>query len=192
MGRAKEFDPDVAVADAMQVFRSQGYAETSPQQLADRLAIGKGSLYNAFGSKHGLFVRSLEHYATVSAAELEAAMAGPAPIRVRVRELLTGFIDADLADPERCGCLVANTAVELGVRDGEAALIVRRSVRRTEQILTEAFIAARDAGEIAANRDPEALAKLVHSTMTGLRVLARSADRREQLLPVVEATVQAI
>lgn len=192
MGRAKEFDPEVAVADAMRVFWSSGYAETSPQQLADRLLIGKGSLYNAFGSKHGLFVRSLEHYARMSAAELEAAMAREEPIRVRVRDLLTGFIDADLADPERCGCFVANTAVELGARDDEAARIVAGSVRRTEQILTEAFAAARNAGEIAASQDPAALAKLVHSTMTGLRVLARTAERREQLLPVVDAVVRAI
>jgi len=56
----------------------------------------------------------------LSAAELEAAMAQDKPIRVRVRDLLTGFIDADLSDPERCGCFVANTAVELGLRDEES------------------------------------------------------------------------
>jgi hypothetical protein len=29
-----------------------GYALTTPQDLIDALGIGKGSLYNAFGSKH--------------------------------------------------------------------------------------------------------------------------------------------
>lgn len=192
MGRPKKFDPEVAVAKAMHTFWVGGYAETSPQELADSLDIGKGSLYHTFGSKHDLFVRSLEHYAGISAAELTAVMDEPTPIRVRVRKLLTSFVETDLDDPDRCGCFVVNTTVELGVRDDDVARIVRRSVRRTEEVLTGAFVAAQRAGEIAANQDPRALAKLVQSSMIGLRILARTADHRDQLQPVVEAAVQAI
>lgn len=192
MGRPKKFDPEVAVSKAMHAFWVGGYADTSPQELADQLSIGKGSLYHAFGSKHGLFVRSLEHYALVSAQELSAVMDAPAPIRVRLRTLLTNFIDTDLKDPDRCGCFLVNSTVELGVRDEDVTRIVRRSVRRTERVLTDAFAAAQRSGEIAPGQDPRSLAKLVQASMIGLRILARTADRPEELLPVVEAAVQAI
>lgn len=192
MGRPRKFDPEVAVSKAMRAFWAGGYADTSPQELAERLDIGKGSLYHTFGSKHELFVRSLEHYAALSARELSAALDAPTPIRVRVHTLLTNFIEADLEDPDRCGCFVINTTVELGTRDDDAARIVRRSVRHTEQMLTDAFTAAQRSGEIAPGRDPRALAKLVQASMIGLRILARTASRPEELQPVVEAAVQAI
>ncbi|WP_218834867.1 helix-turn-helix domain-containing protein [Rhodococcus sp. ACS1] len=34
----------------MQVFWQQGFRATSPQNLVDALGIGRGSLYNTFGS----------------------------------------------------------------------------------------------------------------------------------------------
>jgi TetR/AcrR family transcriptional repressor of nem operon len=40
MGRPKEFDPDVAVEQAMQVFWRHGYGATTPQSLVDALGIG--------------------------------------------------------------------------------------------------------------------------------------------------------
>lgn len=74
MGRPKTFDPEKAVAQAMETFRVHGYAETSPQDLADSIGIGKGSLYHAFGSKHQLFLQSLQRYADTSLVDLRAVM----------------------------------------------------------------------------------------------------------------------
>lgn len=55
VARTKSFDPEVAVATAMDVFLANGYAATTPRQLVDALGIGRGSPYKAFGSKHALF-----------------------------------------------------------------------------------------------------------------------------------------
>jgi TetR/AcrR family transcriptional repressor of nem operon len=176
----------------MEIFWANGYAETSPQQLADGVGIGKGSLYHAFGSKHELFMRCLERYVGMTDGELTAVMDEPTPIRVRIRKLLTGFIDADLAGPERSGCFVINTTVEMGSDDPLVADIVRRSIERTETVLTTSFIAAQHDGDIAASQDPRALAKLVQSTMIGLRILAKTAGDRAHLQPIVEAVVQAL
>ncbi|MDQ3403969.1 MAG: TetR/AcrR family transcriptional regulator [Actinomycetota bacterium] len=192
MGRPRKFDPQVAIAQAMETFRSNGYADTSPQDLVDRLGIGKGSLYNTFGSKHDLFLRSLKHYADTSMVDFKAVIEDDSPIRERVTRLLSSFVDADLEDPDRCGCLVVNTAVELGVRDDEAAQLVGRSLAATEAVLHTAFIAAQRAGEIAPERDPKALAGLVQSTMIGLRVLIKTTDDRDRLKSIIAATVAAI
>ncbi|MEV6601731.1 TetR/AcrR family transcriptional regulator [Actinoplanes sp. NPDC051346] len=192
MGRAKKFDPDVAVERAVDAFRVRGYGETSPQELADRMGIGKGSLYHAFGSKHELFLKSLEHYADQSLAELKAVMEGPEPIRDRVRRLLESFVDADLRDPDRCGCLIVNSVAELHDREDPASRFLGRSLENSESVIRTALVAAQAAGEIDADRDPAALAGLVQAAMVGLRVLVKTTDDRARLALIVDATVQTL
>lgn len=57
--RTKDFEPDDVADAAMQVFWRRGYAATSVQDLVDGTGLGRGSLYNAFGSKQGLYEAAL-------------------------------------------------------------------------------------------------------------------------------------
>src|SRR5260370_24970957 len=68
MARPKEFDRDVAVARAMSVFWSKGYAATSTDDLLQAMKIGRQSLYDTFGDKRRLFVEALERYQRESIA----------------------------------------------------------------------------------------------------------------------------
>jgi TetR/AcrR family transcriptional repressor of nem operon len=192
VGRTKKFDPEAAVDRAVDTFRVHGYADTSPQNLADSIGIGKGSLYHTFGSKHELFLKSLQRYADSSLTDLQAAMDGPEPIRERVRRMLQAFVDADLDDPRRCGCLIVNSVAELHQRDDPATRFLGRSLENSESVIRTALIAAQAAGEIPADRDPIALAGLVQATMVGLRLLVKTTDDRARLGAIVDAAVQAI
>lgn len=192
MGRPRKFDTDTVVEQAIETFRVHGYGDTSPQILSERLGIGKGSLYNAFGSKHELFLTSLGRYADAALADLKALIDSELPIRDRIRRMLIEVIDSDLSDPERCGCLVVNSATELGARDHEARRVLGQSFEATAAVLRGAFLGAQQAGEIAADRDVPALAGLVQSAMIGLRVLMKTTDDRTRLESIVDATVAAI
>jgi TetR/AcrR family transcriptional regulator, transcriptional repressor for nem operon len=192
VGRPRKFDTDTVVEQAIETFRAHGYGDTSPQALSERLGIGKGSLYNAFGSKHELFLMSLGRYADAALADLKALIDSELPIRDRIRRMLLEVIDSDLSDPDRCGCLVVNSATELGGRDHEAKRVLGQSFEATAAVLHGAFLAAQQAGEIAADRDAQALAGLVQSAMIGLRVLMKTTDDRTRLESIVDATVAAI
>jgi TetR/AcrR family transcriptional repressor of nem operon len=192
VGRPRKFDSDTVVGQAIETFRVHGYGHTSPQTLAERLGIGKGSLYNAFGNKHQLFLTSLERYADAALADLKALLDSELPIRDRIRRMLLDVVDSDLSDPERCGCLVVNSATELGSRDHKARRVLGHSFEATAEVLCGAFLAARRAGEITADRDVQALAGLVQSAMIGIRVLVKTTDDRARLESIVDATVAAI
>ena len=56
MGRPREFDQTQALEDAMQVFWAKGYDATSLCDLLESMGISRSSLYEAFGSKHELFL----------------------------------------------------------------------------------------------------------------------------------------
>ena len=59
MGRPRSFDEASAVAAATTVFCERGYDGTSVDDLVRALGIHRGSLYQAFGSKRGLWLRAL-------------------------------------------------------------------------------------------------------------------------------------
>ena len=52
MPRQKDFDPDRALGNAMELFWEKGYEATSVQDLVDRMGINRFSMYDTFGSKH--------------------------------------------------------------------------------------------------------------------------------------------
>jgi TetR/AcrR family transcriptional repressor of nem operon len=192
MGRPRQFDEEAAVESAMRVFWRKGYGATTPQDLVDELGIGKGSLYNAFGSKRALFERSLRRYGETQAARLPDILEGPGPVKDRVRAALELLLETDLADPGRQGCFAVNTATELASSDVEARDEVRRMFARTEGAFLAALEEGQRAGEIDAARDVRALASLLLNTVVGMRVLAKTADERAQLERVVDAILDAL
>ncbi|MQY06721.1 TetR/AcrR family transcriptional regulator [Actinomadura macrotermitis] len=192
MGRAKQFDPDVAVERAMQVFWRKGYGATSPQDLVDALGIGKGSLYNAFGSKHALFELALRRYRDEQAVQLIELLERPGPVPVRLREALELLVRMDLDDPDRKGCMAVNAAAELGGVDQVATDLVRRMLERTESAFQALVEEGQRSGQIDPGRDARKLASLLLTTMIGMRLTARTADGPDRLNRVVDALLDSL
>ena len=59
MVRPREFDANDALEQAMQVFWDKGYQSTSLNALTRAMSISKSSFYEAFGSKHELYLSRL-------------------------------------------------------------------------------------------------------------------------------------
>jgi TetR/AcrR family transcriptional repressor of nem operon len=192
MGRPKQFDPDTAVEQAMEVFWRKGYAGTTPQDLVDALGIGKGSLYNAFGSKHALFEQALRRYRDSQAVILLEMLEEPGPVKARLRKALEFLAELDLAAPDRRGCLAVNVAAELARTDETAAELVRRMFDRTEDAFRALIEEGQRTGEISPGRDPVALGSLLLNTAMGLRLMARIAEGSDRLVRVIDATVDSL
>src|SRR5260370_37523240 len=73
-GRPREFDTDAAIERAMGVFWSSGYCGTSLPDLLEATNLSRGSLYAAFGDKHGLFLRALDRYLDYDLVRLDTAL----------------------------------------------------------------------------------------------------------------------
>src|SRR5262249_57323898 len=64
MAGTKQFDHGTVVDRAMMLFWRKGYGRTSIQDVEKATRLRRGSLYNAFGDKQGLFVAALKRYET--------------------------------------------------------------------------------------------------------------------------------
>lgn len=188
VGRPRQFDADVAVDQAVEVFWDKGYASTTPQDLADRLGIGKGSLYNAFTSKHALFEQALRRYGERRVAGLAEALEGPGPVRERLRAALERIADADQG---RRGCLAVNSAAQLGGADAVVTGMVTGVFDRMEQAFLAAVEEGQRNGEISACRDPRELASLLLATAIGMSVTARTggSQRMQRVIGAMMASL---
>jgi TetR/AcrR family transcriptional repressor of nem operon len=184
MGRPRLFDLDGAVTSAVNVFWKRGYGATTPAELLDAIGVGKGSFYNAFGSKHALFERALRRYGDDRVAGLSRWFADGGPLGQRIK----GYLER-LAAPEnektlRRGCFAANTAAELGRHDPVATKIVRGTFERMESVLEATLVEGQKAGELDGALDPKAVASLLLAALIGITVLAKvdsSAARTKRI-----------
>lgn len=192
MGRPREFDAAAVLDAALDVFWEKGYEATTTQDLCTRTGLGRGSLYNAFGSKHRLYEEAVRRYAETWAARQLALLAQPGNAWERLRRLMVGVIDADLADPGRRGCLALNAAAEVSGRSGAVPASLRTQFRDLEDALTDVVAAGQRAGELRADRPARQVARVVQSTYYGLRALAKVSDDRAALLDVVEGTLATL
>ncbi|MEU5696099.1 TetR/AcrR family transcriptional regulator [Actinosynnema sp. NPDC020468] len=188
MGRPREFDDAAVVDAAMDLFWSKGYETTSTEDLCAHTGLGRGSLYNAYGSKRGLYERVLLRYAELGFAEQEALLDRPGPVKERLRALLMAAVECDLGDPRRRGCLAVNAAVDVGGKDDVVAHHVRQQFDRLEAAVCRLVAAGQRLGELVAG-DPLVAARSLLGTLYGLRVLGKVTRDRQALVDVVEGAL---
>lgn len=190
MGRHPKFDQATVVDAAMGVFWRQGYAATSPQLLVEELGIGKGSLYNAFDSKHNLFTLALRDYCTMRAQALTARLADPqgagkTPVRPALRaaiQELTGV------GSHRRGCLMVNAVTELAHQDAPVAELGRSLFAAIEEAFRDAVERGQRSGELGPG-DPSAAASSLLTTVIAVSVLSRAGADNKSLNQLIDTAV---
>ncbi|MCP2288052.1 TetR/AcrR family transcriptional regulator [Nocardia amikacinitolerans] len=181
MARTKEFDPDVVLDLAMDLFWQRGFEATSMADLVEHLGIGKASIYAAFGCKRDLFIKALRRYLELAEERITGALSRPGPAVPAIRALLDYVVSEAREEHRYLGCLVSNTAVELAARDPEIAALVESGWARWETVFTSAFARAHAQGELAADRDPRALARFLLVFLQGVWVIDRTPDAATRL-----------
>jgi TetR/AcrR family transcriptional regulator, transcriptional repressor for nem operon len=175
VSRTKEFDPEVALERAMELFWRQGYTATSVADLVVHLGVARASLYSTFGSKHDLYVAALERYIQRGNPSLIEALATPGPVLPTIRALLRSSAVPSASDVPP-GCMVVNAAVECPPED----LVVRRRLElnwaSVEVALTSALLRARAQGEIRADADAVSTARFLLVLMQGIQVVGGSGN----------------
>src|SRR3982074_382488 len=60
--RPRAYQPDVALGKALDLFRKDGFAATSLDDLSAATGMNRPSLYGAFGAKRQLYINSYGRY----------------------------------------------------------------------------------------------------------------------------------
>lgn len=174
-GRPRQFDRDDTLTAVMETFWDHGYENTCLAELEERTGVGRQSLYNTFGDKRALFLAALERYLVEYQGAVIAQLEGGGSPLANVEAVLDQWVE-HATGGDRRGCLVANSCAEFGSRDADVSALLRSASERVERAFRGAFERARDAGELAADRDPRALASLFTALGPGLAVVGKLRD----------------
>ena len=103
------------------------------------------------------------------------------PPRQAIAAFFAEIIERSLADPQRKGCMLVNTALEMAPHDPEFQRVVVDVMVQVEGFFRRCVVAGQRDGTISKSQSAEDLARLLLSTLLGLRVLARTRPERELL-----------
>ena len=192
VSRPKEFERDIVLDRAMQVFWSRGYEAASIQHLVGRMGIQRGSLYGTFGDKRGLFFAAIDRYDQVVTAKLLAALDEPASGKAAIRQFFRLKVSFSVETGRPRGCLVTNSATELASRDRGTSTRVGVALKKIEGAFHSAVVRAQKVGEIDPSRNPRALARFLTSSAQGLSVMAKAFPDRAVLEDIVKVIIAAL
>lgn len=172
MARPKEFDRDVALGRALDVFWEKGYEATSIADLVAATGVQRQSMYDTFGDKQALFRAALDLYNTRSAAAFQALQGESASPLARLRCVFRSI--ASEATPGNRGCMLINSAVERGLCDERVIDCARTSNARLERAIATMILAAQEAGEVPPGTSPKTAARVLVTLLWGLRAMGRA------------------
>lgn len=181
MARPREFDETIALDAAVQCFWRRGYDATSVRDLADSMGITGASLYNAFGDKRALYKRALDRYVAQSFGDRVGRFEGNFPPRAAITAFFAEIVDRSLADQDRKGCMLVNSAMEVAPHDPEFQRIVADVLVEVEAFFHRCVQAGQSDGSISRKQPADDLARTLLSTLLGIRVLARTRPERALL-----------
>lgn len=139
------------------------------------------SLYNAFGDKRGLFIEALERYAACSMRERITRLEEMASPVAAIHAFFQELIEKSLSDPEKRGCMIVNTALDIAAHDEKIREIVSNLLGEIEGFFRRAVEAANLVELVQQKPGPEDMGRLLLGIVIGIRVLARTGATRDVL-----------
>lgn len=185
MGRCKEFEDSVVLWKAMELFLEQGYEKTSMSELVEHMGIHRRSLYDTFGDKHSLFMKTLDVFGDYMQEELKREALRAKTAKESIRLIFDRVVEG-MWDNKQWGCLFVNSAAELAPRDKEVKERVELAFTQTEHFFKALVLKGQLAGEINSSLDADTLSEYLHNALLGIRILSRNSADKEKLLRITE------
>jgi TetR/AcrR family transcriptional repressor of nem operon len=156
------------------------------------MRLSRSSLYQAFGNKEQLFLEALRRYRESLVGRLERRLEAAPSAMAFLEKLFRETAQEAGSDRAALGCLIFNSASELGQQDGLPSQHARQSIAAITALFEQAVTRAQAEDDIARERDPAALASYLTMGMAGLRTLLKSGADAKQAGQAVELLLDGL
>ena len=163
----------------MDAFWAKGYEATSLTDLCNCTGLHKGSLYQAFGDKHTLFMDALRHYADSEFHETTSVLRESNTPLENLRAVVNKICED--ASGEK-GCMMINSIVELAPHDPAVKAALQGFGQQRMQAVTEMIAMAQASGELSVKREPRELALQLMMTLAGGAAMVKGLISPEDYL----------
>ncbi len=192
-GRPRAYQPEIALGKALDLFRKDGFAATSLDDLSAAMGMNRPSLYGAFGDKRELYIKSYARYRADARAAMVDIFRDPLPIRKRLARIYAVALDIYLSgDAGPRGCFTVMTTASEAVADPDIRAMVLEALFELDKAFASCFRLAKENGELAENADPVVLAHLASATTHTIAIRARAGVPRKELEAIVKGAIEVM
>jgi AcrR family transcriptional regulator len=192
-GRPRGYQPEIALGKALDLFRKDGFAATSLDDLSAVTGMNRPSLYGAFGDKRELYIKSYQRYRADARAVMIDIFKDELPIRQRLERIYAAALDIYLsgeAGPR--GCFTVMTAASEAISDPDIRAMVLEGFSEFDKAFAACFRVAKEKGELPPSADPQVLAQLASATIHTIAIRARARVPRKELEAIVKGAIDVI
>ena len=192
-GRPRAYQPEIALGKALDLFRKDGFAATSLDNLSAATGMNRPSLYGAFGDKRELYIKSYQRYRADARAAMIDIFRDQLPIRKRLERIYAAALDIYLsgeAGPR--GCFTVMTAASEAVADPDIRKLVLEGFFELDKAFAACFRLAKENGELPESADAEVLAQLASATIHTIAIRARAQVPRKELEAIVKGAIEVM
>ena len=192
-GRPRAYEPEVALAKALDLFRKDGFAATSLDDLSAATGMNRPSLYGAFGDKRELYIKSYARYRADARTAMADIFRTELPIKKRLQRIFAVALDIYLSgDAGPRGCFTVMTAASEAVADPQIRSLVLEGFSELDKAFAACFRIAKEKGELPASADPLVLAQLASATIHTIAIRARAQVPRKELEGIVKGAIEVM
>lgn len=197
MARTKAFDEQEVLVKAQELFWKKGYHATSIADLRDYLQISKSSIYETYGNKEELFLKSLSFYLDGGQESGTAKPSENVSTSLFLQQFLETAIERAWSDTERKGCFAMNCTAELASHhQAEFSARVKAILNANfEQFVENWSLYFKDQqtkGSISKEKDPKALAQFLFATLGSINMISRKALDKQVLTNIAMTALAGI
>ena len=192
-GRPRAYEPDVALARAMEVFWRDGFAATSLDSISAATGMNRPSLYAAFGDKRDIYVKAYESYRERARLRMAEIFLSELPLRELLHHIYAIAIDMYVSgeDGPR-GCFSVMTATSEAASDPTIRALASTGLAEMDGAFARVFKTAQAKGQLPASVEPGRLAQLASATVHTLAVRSRLRTPRKELEAIADAAIDLI
>jgi len=188
-GRPRAYQPDVALGKALDLFRKDGFAATSLDDLSAATGMNRPSLYGAFGDKRALYIKSYQRYRDDARAAMIGIFRDEMPIRQRLQKIYAVALDIYLSGESPRGCFTVMTAASEAVADPDIRAMVLEGFAELDKAFAACFRLAKEKGELVGSADTTVLSQLASATIHSIAIRARAGVPRKELEAIVKGAI---
>jgi AcrR family transcriptional regulator len=192
-GRPRAYEPEVALGKALDLFRTQGFAATSLDDLSEATGMNRPSLYGAFGDKRELYIKSYQRYREEARASMVEIFRQEMPVRQRLERIFASALNIYLSgDTGPRGCFTVVTAASEAVSDPDIRAMVLDGLNELDKAFASCFRRAKEKGELPESADPATLAQLASATVHSIAIRSRARVSRKDLEAIVKGAIDVM
>lgn len=186
-----QFDRNKVLEAAVQVFWRKGFTGTSTEDIKKATGINESSLYNTFGNKESLFREALALYRDKIMGAL-ATMPHLEKPKETIIKMLRRTARLATTKEGAAGCMLMNSAMELGVEYPEIAEYAKDTYRQMEEWMYQAVLSGQQLGELPSHHNARGLARYLTYNVQGMLAIARTSPSPEFMTDVVNTALSVL